>query len=149
VPATIEAMHFKLRFERKSAELVVPLAITMCRYGPLLYYAFGTVFAAQLYGAPLDARNVVLIILSSALAGVASIGTTGVLGLTMMALPFGLLGLPMEAPLALFIAVDPLLDAVRTLCIVYGNCAAAALIGRVVPLREPGVVESEAFATQS
>jgi Na+/H+-dicarboxylate symporter len=147
VPATVEAMHLNLRFERKSAELVAPLAITLCRYGPLLYYAFGTVFAAQLYGVPLDLRNVALIILTSALAGIASIGTTGVLGLTMMSLPFGALGLPIEAPLALFIAIDPLFDATRTLCIVYGNCAATALVAPVERRPAAETAEAEALAT--
>lgn len=147
VPATVEAMHLNLRFERKSAELVAPLAMTLCRFGPLLYYAFGTVFAAQLYGVPLDPRNIALIVVTAALAGIASIGTTGVLGLTMMSLPFGALGLPIEAPLALFIAVDPLLDATRTLCIVYGNCAATALVARAEPHRAAEGAEAKALAT--
>lgn len=147
VPATIDALHTKLRFERKSTELVAPLAMTLCRHGPLLYYAFATVFAAQLYGVELDLRNIVLVVLTSALAGLASIGTTGVLGLAMMALPFGALGLPIEAPLALFIAIDPLLDTMRTLCIVYGNCAATALVGRVAAQPAGEMVEAEALAT--
>ena len=87
-----------------------------------------------------------MIVLTSALAGIASIGTTGVLGLTLMALPFGALGLPIEAPLALFIAIDPLLDATRTLCIVYGNCAATTVVGRVAARHEE-VVDAEALAT--
>ena len=147
IPASIEALQLNLRFERKSTELVVPLAMTLCRYGPLLYYAFATVFAAQLYGVPLNLHNIVLVIVTVWLAGVASIGTTGVLGLTMMSMPFGALGLPMEAPLALFIAIDPLLDAMRTACIVYGNCAATVLIGRLD--QEPAhddLAESEALA---
>lgn len=146
VPASVEALHQKLHFERKSVELVAPLAVTLCRYGPLLYYSFATVFAAQLYGVALDAHNLVMIVLTSALAGIASIGTTGVLGLTLMALPFGALGLPIEAPLALFIAIDPLLDATRTLCIVYGNCAATTVVGRVAAQHE-GIVDAEALAT--
>ena len=147
IPATIEALQLNLRFERQSTELVAPLAMTLCRYGPLLYYAFGTVFAAQLYGVPLDAHNLILIALTSFLAGIASVGTTGLLALTMMSLPYGALGLPMEAPLALFIAIDPVLDVMRTLCIVYGTCATTALIGRVDQAPEPEMTEAEALAS--
>jgi Na+/H+-dicarboxylate symporter len=38
------------------------------------------------------------------------------------------LKLPFEAALALFIAADPFVDPLRTLGIVYGNCAASVLV---------------------
>ena len=38
------------------------------------------------------------------------------------------MNLPVEAAIALFIAVDPIIDVVRTLVLVYGNCALTAII---------------------
>ena len=51
------------------------------------------------------------------------------------------LHLPVEAAIALFIAVDPIIDVFRTTVLVYGNCALTAL---VTPLeKDPTLWTSE------
>jgi proton glutamate symport protein len=128
IPAAIQGMSKNLRFDPVGIELVLPLGVTMCRFGPILYYAVGTVFIAQIYGTDITLSVFGMIAVGCVLAGMASAGTSGALTITMLSLVCGPLGLPVEAAIVLFIAVDPLLDVIRTLMIVYGNCAISALI---------------------
>ena len=87
-----------------------------------------TIFVAQLYGIELGAAEYISIFIGSFLAGLASAGTTGILTITLLSLVFAPLGLPLEAALVLFITIDPLVDILRTVAIVYPNCAAVAMV---------------------
>lgn len=126
IPTVTEAMVDKLRLPRLGMELLMPLGTTVFRFGPALYYAVGTFFIAQLYGRPLEWTDVALVIGLSAFAAVASSGASGPLTLAMISLVCVPLRLPYEAALVLFIAVDALIDPLRTLGIVVGNCATAS-----------------------
>lgn len=128
IPSVIRSMEKDLGFDRTMVELVAPLSITICRFGPSLYYAVATIFVAQLYNIELGAAEYTSIFIGSFLAGLASAGTTGILTITLLGLVFSPLGLPLEAALVLFITVDPLVDIFRTVAIVYPNCAAVAMV---------------------
>lgn len=128
IPSVIRSMEKDLGFDRTMVELVAPLSITICRFGPSLYYAVATIFVAQLYNIELGTAEYTSIFIGSFLAGLASAGTTGILTITLLGLVFSPLGLPLEAALVLFITVDPLVDIFRTVAIVYPNCAAVAMV---------------------
>ena len=58
----------------------------------------------------------------------ATSGVTGILTLTMLGIVLDPLGLPLEAVLVLFIAIDPLIDPMRTLGIVHTAMAVTTVI---------------------
>lgn len=128
IPAALDAMQHGLGFDKTNTNLIVPLGITTCRFGSIAYFAVSTIFVAQLYNVRLDLEGLAIVLIGSILAGMATAGATGVLTLSMMLLVFEPLGLPFAAALVLFIAIDPLVDPLRTLMIVYPTCAAAALV---------------------
>jgi len=128
IPSALDAMHHGLGFDKTNTNLIVPLGITTCRFGSIVYFAVSTIFVAQLYNVRLDLEGLAIVLIGSILAGMATAGATGVLTLSMMLLVFEPLGLPFAAALVLFIAIDPLVDPLRTLMIVYPTCAAAALV---------------------
>lgn len=130
IPTSINALVKGLGYDRTHVELMVPLGVTLFRYGPILYYAFSTVFVAQLYGAQTPWVVYVLIALGAMLTGLASAGTTGVLTISLLGVIFQPLGLPLEAALALLITIDPIIDIFRTVTIVLPNCAVTAFIYR-------------------
>ena len=130
IPAASNAL-VELGFERAQIELFVPLGITLFRFGPILYYAFSTVFVAQLYEVHVSLGGYALIFLGALLTGLASAGTTGVLTISLLGVVFQPLGLPLEAALALLVTIDPIIDIFRTVAIVLPNCAAASVIYRV------------------
>lgn len=128
LPAAITSLSENLKFNPQTTNLVTPLAITLCRFGSVVYFASATLFVMQLYQRDLGLASLGIVILGSILAGMATSGVTGILTLTMLGLVLDPLKLPLEAVLVLFIAIDPLMDPFRTLGIVHTGMAATALV---------------------
>ncbi|MEB3884923.1 dicarboxylate/amino acid:cation symporter [Lyngbya sp. CCY1209] len=131
LPSSISALTETLKFDRQTVNLVTPLAITVCRFGPVAYFATTSVFVAQLYNYQLNLSSFLIIIIASILAGMATAGATGILTLTLLDLVLKPLGLPLEAILVLLIAIDPIIDPFRTLGIVHTGIAATAAIADI------------------
>ncbi len=135
IPSVIDTMSNKLGMRRSDLELVVPLGITLCRIGPVLYYAIATLFIAQLYQVHLGLPQLGFVLFGSIITGVASSGSTGPMTIALLAVVCGPLGLPIQAALALFIAIDPIIDAWRTVLTVHTTCAISTVVcGRDLPL---------------
>lgn len=130
LPSAIATLSDSLKFNRQTIKLVTPLAITLCRFGSVAYFATGALFVAQLYGKTLDLNACIMIIFGSILAGMATSGVTGILTLTMLGIVLEPLNLPLEAVLVLFIAIDPIMDPFRTLGIVHTAMAATAVVAK-------------------
>ena len=127
MPAMIASLVDALGFDRSRIELLVPLGISLLRLGPVLYYVVATVFIGQLYDIHFSLLQLGMVAVSAILAGFASAGMTGLITLSMTGLVCTYLRLPFEAALALFVAVDPVCDMMRTVVLVAGNNAFAAL----------------------
>jgi Na+/H+-dicarboxylate symporter len=127
IPYAQEALH-RLHFDKGGVELTVPLSFTVNRIGSIVYYAIATVFIANIYDAPLGVTGLAVVLFGSILAGLASAGTTGILTVATVAVVCDLLKLPSEAVLVLLIAVDPLMDMIRTASHVHGNVAVTAFV---------------------
>ena len=128
IPIAVSELTEKLKLDRSGTDLVMPLGTTICRIGAVPYFAIGTIFIAEVYGVELTWLSYAIIILGSVAAGFASSGATGAMGVVLISIVAGPLNLPVEAAIALFIAVDPILDVIRTLVLVYGNCALTSII---------------------
>lgn len=128
MPVMIESLTRHFRFARTQVELLVPLSVSLLRIGPIAYYVCATLFIAQLYGLAINAGELALIVLASIFAGFASAGMTGLAIVSLTGIVCGYLGLPFEAALILFVAIDPVCDLLRTLVLVIGNMASVTLI---------------------
>jgi Na+/H+-dicarboxylate symporter len=128
MPAMIESLVQRLGFARTKVVLLVPLGISLLRVGPMLYYACGAMFIAQLYGRNLSGPELGLLLMGSVLAGFASAGMSSLVTVSLMGMVCIPLGLPFEAVLILFLAIDPICDIFRTLVMMMGNAAAVTLI---------------------
>ncbi len=128
MPIMIESLADRLGFARSRVELLVPLAVSLLRTGPVVYYVCATLFIAQLYGRALSPADVAIVMSASILAGFASAGMTGLVTVSLVGMTCTYLGLPFEAAFILFLAVDPICDMLRTLVLVIGNQAAVSLI---------------------
>ena len=128
MPIMIESLADRLGFARSRVELLVPLAVSLLRTGPVVYYVCATLFIAQLYGRALSPTDVAVVMAASILAGFASAGMTGLVTVSLVGMTCTYLGLPFEAAFILFLAVDPICDMLRTLVLVIGNTAAVSLI---------------------
>jgi proton glutamate symport protein len=132
MPSAIHSMSEDLRFEKETTNLVVPLGITLCRFGTVMAFGLSTIFFAQLYNLPLSPGSYGVILFGTVLAALASAGAPGAATIGMLSLVFNPLGLPVDAAIALMLAVDPLIDPIITLVNVHTNCTCTALIAKPV-----------------
>jgi proton glutamate symport protein len=128
LPSALDALHEKLNFNQTSTNLLVPLGLTICRYGNVLYFAVAIMFIAQPYNASLGLSGMAMALICTVLAGMATSGATGIVILSMLAIVLEPLRLPLEAVLILFIAIDPIVEPMRTVITVHSSCSAASLI---------------------
>ena len=129
MPSAVTSLK-SLGFDAESCEMLVPLAITLCRVGSIVYFAFAAMFVIQLYDTQLTPASVFLVAFTAVLAGVATAGVSGVLQLSFIGMVLSAVGVPFEAALILFIAVDTLVDPFRTLVTVNLGVTIASLVGK-------------------
>ena len=127
LPSSISALK-NLKYDANMVDLVFPLGLTVLRFGNIMYFALASCFVAQIYNTTLTMPNFVLIVIGSLLAGTATAGASGLLTLPMISLILDPIGLPVESILIVFMAIDSLIDPMRTLLIVYINIATTALV---------------------
>ena len=137
LPAAISSLSEDLGFDRQTTDLVTPLTITLCRFGSVTYFGAAALFVVQLYQKEMGLSTLLTILVGAILAGMATSGVTGILTLTMLGLVLDPLRLPLEAVLVLFIAIDPLMDPLRTLGIVHTGMATTAAIAAPQTIVQP------------
>ena len=133
IPDTIEAMSSRLGFSRGIVELLIPTCSVFLRAGAALYFAVLAVFVCNIYGQPLGGREFGLICLGASAAAFASAGTTGTASVAFAASLLSLLNLPVEAALALLVAIDLLCDAPRNLLTLLFACVLIVLVSAGLP----------------
>lgn len=128
MPVAITSLTDSLNCKQDISDMIMPLAITIGRFGQVAYFVTASLFVVQLYDKPLNIQNVVVILVGSILAGIASSGSTGIVTLSTLNVILNPLGLPLESVLLLFIAIDPLVDPLRTLCTLHTGIVATTMI---------------------
>jgi Na+/H+-dicarboxylate symporter len=120
------------------ASFAVPLGATTKMDGcAAIYPALAAIFVAQFFGVELGLSDYLLIAFVSVVGSAATAGLTG--AVVMLTLTLTTLGLPLEG-VGLLLAVDPILDMMRTMT----NVAGQALVPTIVAQRE-GLLDRAAY----
>jgi len=130
IPSSITALSEELDFDSDTVNLSVPLGVSLCRFGNVMVFSLGAVFASQLYGYSLGIEEYMIIVIVSVLAGMATSGAPGIIARTMIGMVLTPLGIPAAAIIALLLAIDPVIDPITTVINIYPNLGAAAIIAR-------------------
>lgn len=130
MPVAVDAMVENLKYDEKDARLFLSLGITLGRFGSITYFALIGIFTAQLYDTPITFSTIVIIIVFSSLAGMATSGATGIITLTMVMIVLEPLTLPWDAVLVLLIAIDSISDPVRTVVNVLYGCVFTSILAK-------------------
>jgi len=113
---------------RGVSSFVLPLGATVNMDGTALYEAVAALTIAQMYGVPLDLPQQALVLLTALLA---SVGAAGIpmAGLVMLIVVLQAVGLPLEG-IGTIIAVDRVLDMMRTATNVWSDLVGTAVVNR-------------------
>lgn len=128
IPVTMETVERNLGVNRSVASFTVPLGATVNMDGTAIMQGVATVFVAQAYGIDLVFSQYLLVILTATLASIGTAGVPGV-GLVMLSMVFQQVGLPVEG-IGIIMAVDRLLDMVRTAVNVTGDAAISCVVAK-------------------
>ncbi|MFG1695721.1 dicarboxylate/amino acid:cation symporter [Nonomuraea sp. NPDC049309] len=110
------------------ASFAVPFGATTKMDGcASVYPALAAIFVAQVFGVPLGVGDYLLIAFVSVVGSAATAGLTG--ATVMLTLTLSTLGLPLEG-VGLLLAIDPILDMIRTATNVTGQMVVPVLVAR-------------------
>ncbi|TFJ96147.1 oxidoreductase [Platysternon megacephalum] len=126
LPVTFRCLEENLGVDRRVTRLVLPIGATINMDGTALYEAVAAIFIAQMNNIALDGGQIATVSLTATLAsvGAASIPSAG---LVTMLLILTAVGLPTQ-DISLLIAVDWLLDRLRTSINVVGDSFGAGIV---------------------
>ncbi|KAF1703724.1 dicarboxylate/amino acid:cation symporter [Pseudoxanthomonas suwonensis] len=140
MPVALRCATHNLGVDRDYAAFAVPLGASIKMDGcGAIYPALTSVFVAQYFGLDLSANQYFVILLASVLG---SFGTAGVPGTAtvMVTLVLSAAGLPLEG-IALLVAIDRVLDMMRTMTNVTGQMLVPVLVAKETGLLDRGVYE--------
>ncbi|MFV0593748.1 MAG: dicarboxylate/amino acid:cation symporter [Draconibacterium sp.] len=128
LPLTMDALEHKSGVSNKITSFTLPLGATINMDGTALYECVAAMFIAQVYGVELSFAQQALVVVTALLA---SIGAAGIpmAGLVMITVVLTAVGLPLEG-IGLILAVDRILDMLRTSVNVWSDSCGAVTVAR-------------------
>ncbi|MDR2193766.1 MAG: dicarboxylate/amino acid:cation symporter [Treponema sp.] len=130
LPSAITCLDKKLHFDSSEVNLTLPLGMTLARFGNIFYFGIAVFFVIQIYAMNLEFVHYIIILIGVIFAGTATAGASGIVTLSVISIVLDLLSLPVEAILVILMAIDAIIDPLRTFQLVYVNMAAATLIAK-------------------
>lgn len=123
LPFAMDHLRNKMGASEHGANFILPLGAAINMDGTAIYLGIITLFFAQAYGIDLSLTQYLILLL---VATVGSIGAAGIPGGSLIFMPmvFGAVGIPADGIFAI-LAIDRILDMVRTMTNVTGDCALA------------------------
>jgi Na+/H+-dicarboxylate symporter len=137
LPVTMECVEKNAGVSNRTTSFVLPLGATVNMDGTALYECVAAMFIAQAYGVELSFATQFTVVLMALLT---SIGVAGIPAASLVAIAIILaaIGLPAEG-IGLILAVDRILDMMRTSVNVFSDSCGAVIIGRLQG--ERGILE--------
>lgn len=137
LPITMECVEKNAGVSNRTSSFVLPLGATVNMDGTALYECVAAMFIAQAYGLELSFATQFTIVIVALLT---SIGVAGIPAASLVAIAIILaaIGLPAEG-IGLILAVDRILDMMRTSVNVFSDSCGAVVIGKLYG--ESGILE--------
>jgi Na+/H+-dicarboxylate symporter len=129
LPITMECVEENAGVSNKVASFVLPLGATVNMDGTALYEAVAAMFIAQAYGISLTLGQQLIIMLTATLASIGAAAIPGA-GLVTMVIVLKAVNLPLEG-IGMILAVDRLLDMLRTAVNVWGDACGTVVVARL------------------
>ncbi|MGB3617949.1 MAG: dicarboxylate/amino acid:cation symporter [Catalinimonas sp.] len=126
LPLTLDTAEKKLGVSEEVSSFVLPLGATINMDGTSLYQGVAAVFIAQSLNLGLTITDQLMIVLTATLASIGSAGVPGA-GMVMLVIVLESIGVPTEG-IGLIVAVDRILDMIRTSVNVTGDLTVAMVV---------------------
>jgi len=128
IPSSLQALSKEMSYDEEKVALIIPIGITIARFGDILVFAIMTIYMAQLYGLELSYSQIAFVIFGSILAGIATAGAPGEIAVALIAIVLTPLGLPPEIAITILLLANSIIDPFLTTVNVAGNIVATSLV---------------------
>lgn len=128
LPAALRVAEHGLGLGRQTAQMVLPLGVSLYPVGNVLHVVVSSLFVLQLYALPMGLETGAVLIVGGILVACAMTGAPGVASMSLLATLLSPFGVPVEVAIVLLVALEPVLDPVLTVLNVYGNITAATMV---------------------
>jgi Na+/H+-dicarboxylate symporter len=135
LPAALRAVEDGLGLGRQTAQMVLPLGVSLYPVGNVLHVIISSLFVLQLYGLPIDLEAASVLIVGGILVACAMTGAPGIASMALLSVLLSPFGVPVEVAIVLLVALEPVLDPVLTVLNVFGTITAAAVMAPRTPKR--------------
>jgi Na+/H+-dicarboxylate symporter len=129
LPITMNCVEKNAGVSNKVASFVLPLGATVNMDGTALYEAVAAMFIAQAYGYTLTIGQQMIIMLTATLASIGAAAIPGA-GLVTLVIVLRAVNLPLGG-ITMILAVDRLLDMLRTAVNVWGDACGTVVVARL------------------
>ncbi|MFL2708212.1 MAG: dicarboxylate/amino acid:cation symporter [Gammaproteobacteria bacterium] len=139
IPVTLKTVQNDLGVDKNVSSFVIPVGATINMDGTAIMQGMATVFIAQMYGIDLTLIQYVQVVM---LAVVTSIGTAAVpsAGTITLIIILQQFGIPLEG-IGIILAVDRILDMIRTSVNVTGDAAVACVVANSEDLLDKSIFD--------
>lgn len=132
----LQALGQRLSVDRRLANLILPFGLIANRHGKICLFAFTAIFIAQLYDLHLGIDGFLVVMIASALAGMAAVGSGVILASSLIVVLHTIAVPDLLAPVVL-IATGPIIDRVQSTITVLANCTLTALVAGSQTVSDP------------
>ena len=110
-----------LNVDSNHIKMTAPISITLGRFGTTVYFTLIIMFCAKIYGVDIGFSDIPMVVAMSIIGSIATAGVGGVAVVTIINSITNPFGIESSGLIFLFLAIDPLIDPIRTLLIVNTN----------------------------
>ena len=124
LPSLLMGFKDNTKLKKDSIDLLVPLGVTLFKFGTIFYYSFVTIFITQLYSIDLVLYEYIMIFIAVYFAATAETETP----LASISFIFIPLGLPILFVTLFMVSIDWLLDPFRSVFTIITNYTGTAIV---------------------
>ncbi|KAF7490581.2 Excitatory amino acid transporter 3 [Sarcoptes scabiei] len=151
LPETMRCMREKCHLSNRVCQTVLPLGMTLHMNGPAMFFPMTAIFVAYINQCPVEFYSVIVLCLFAVILsmGVPPVIGTGTTMLNHIAVA-SVLGVdnPHEI-LAYVLAFEWMMERIRTMCNIIGDCFAAKCIERILDIRDDDLDQDHWVETES
>lgn len=133
LPITMETLEVGGGISNRICSFILPLGTSINLAGSALYVTGSVIFIAQAYGMPIDFSLAITVILMGTFAGLGMVAGIPSASLVTIVVVLRTIGLPDEG-VVLVLAVDRILDMLRTVVSVLTNSCCAVIVNDISPV---------------
>ncbi len=126
----LEVLDQRLGIDKRTSGLILPFGMIANRHGKICLFAFTAVFLAQIHHVSLSLEDIVVILIASAVTGMAAVGSGVVLASSLIVVVHSIAVPEVLAPVVL-IAAGPIIDRMQSVLTVLANCTLAAFVAHM------------------